>query len=113
MPDVQFTIKKNDTRPELAIQIIDESTGNPLNLAGATAVFSMKDRSGVLKINRASANIFDAVNGKVKYTWQAADVNTAGIFRGEFEVTFAAGAKATFPSDGDIVITILEDVDNA
>lgn len=108
-----FYIKRNDTRPEINIIVIDESSGNPLNLTGATATFSMKKAgASAPKITRAAAQIADAAAGKVKYSWATGDTNDPGIYRAEFEVTFSGGGKATFPGDGYIEVHILEDVDN-
>ena len=104
-----FNLKKGDTRPELAITITDEATGSALNLTGASAKFSMKpEKGGTVKVNAAAANIYDAGNGKVKYTWQAADVNTPGRFLAEFEITLSGGGIVTFPQDGYIEVNILE-----
>ena len=109
MPNPTFQLKVGDTRPELAITITDEATGSAFNLTGATATFTMKpEKGGTVKVNAAAATIYDAANGKVKYTWQTADVDTAGRFIAEFEITLSGGGIVTFPQDGYIEVNIIE-----
>lgn len=111
MSNPVFTLKKGDTRPELSITITDEATGNALDLTGATAKFYMDGEDGTAKVNGATATIYDAANGKVKYSWQTADVDSAGRYLAEFEITLAGGGIVTFPQDGYIEITILGALD--
>ena len=92
-----FRTSKDARLPELEIQILDGST--PVNLTGATgATFSMDDVNGTAKVNAASATISDAANGKIKYAWAAADVDTEGEFEGQFVVTQSAGKDYRIPN---------------
>ena len=59
-----------------------------------------------------SATITNASNGAVSYTFSASDTNTAGLFQGEFQVTFSSGAIETFPNAEYISINILDDLDS-
>ncbi|MFQ5524258.1 MAG: BppU family phage baseplate upper protein [Acidimicrobiia bacterium] len=99
------TLKQDDTSPALDYTILDDSN-QVVDLTGATVVFYMQDEDGVTVVNGASATITDAANGKVEYQWQAADTDTAGIFKGEFVVTFPDGTIRTFPDPGWIMIVI-------
>ncbi len=110
MADLFFDLKLGDTRPELAISIIDEETSAPLSLVGATAKFTMREDGGAIKVNEAIATVYDAVNGKVKYTWQAADVDTVGTYLAEFEITLSGGGLVTFPQNSYIKVRIMEDL---
>ncbi len=47
-----------------------------------------------------------ANKGKVKYSWQAADVDTAGTFLAEWVVTFGGGDVQSFPNEGQLVVEI-------
>tara|TARA_Y100000356_G_scaffold128083_1_gene127614 strand:+ start:199 stop:417 length:219 start_codon:yes stop_codon:yes gene_type:complete len=67
--------------------------------------------SSTLKTN-ASATITNASGGAVSYTFSASDTNTAGLFQGEFQVTFSGGAIETFPNAEYISINILDDLDS-
>ena len=108
--DPTFQMKKYDTRPELAITITDELTGNALDLTGASAKFYLRpEKGGTIKIDGGTATIYGAAAGKVKYTWVGtADTNTPGRYLGEFEITLAGGGIVTFPQNGYIQIHILE-----
>ena len=53
----------------------------------------------------------NASNGAVSYTFTTSDTDTAGLFQGEFQVTFSGGAIETFPNAEYISINILDDLD--
>lgn len=109
MPNPSFHLKVGDTRPEVAITVTDEATGNALNLTGGSATFTMKaEKGGAVKVNAIAATIYDAANGKVKYTWLTANVDTPGRYLAEFEITLSGGGIVTFPQDGYIEINIQE-----
>ena len=67
--------------------------------------------SSSLKVN-SSATITNASNGAVSYTFSASDTDTAGLFQGEFQVTFSGGAIETFPNSEYISINVLDDLDS-
>jgi hypothetical protein len=105
-----FTIKKGDTAPPLAIQIVQDSDNLPLDLTSATATFTMyrnEDGSSV-KTNASTATIYAASDGKVRYDWDAADTDTPGTYYGEFTITLQSGKKTTSPPEGYIVVEILD-----
>lgn len=97
---MKFVIKKGDTYTALSATLKD--IDGPVNLSGATVVFSMETTSGVSKVSAQSVTISEQTlfPGQVSYAWQPADVNTAGRYRGEFVVTFGNGKQATFPRGG-------------
>ena len=110
MCNYSFNIKQNDTSPTLSV-IIADSTGTAISLSGASVLFKMRAfNSSTLKTN-ASATITNASNGAVSYTFTTSDTNTAGLFQGEFQVTFSGGAIETFPNAEYISINILDDLD--
>lgn len=84
--------------------------GQPANLTGATVRFLMRAPGGSLKVN-GTATLEDAAGGVVSYTWAAADLDTPGTYDAEWEVTYAGGAKQTFPSDRYLRIVVLDDLD--
>lgn len=59
----------------------------------------MVDSSGAVKVD-AAANIDDGAAGEVSYDWTAADTDTGGHFKAEWEVTFSDGTIRTFPNPG-------------
>lgn len=93
------TITQGDTRTNLA-DVLVKPTGEPINLTGSAVTFSMVSQTdNSVKVNQVAANLDDAPNGQVSYTWQSADVNTAGLYWGWWEVT-TGGKVEHFPGDG-------------
>tara|TARA_B100001094_G_C18022415_1_gene715844 strand:+ start:235 stop:570 length:336 start_codon:yes stop_codon:yes gene_type:complete len=111
MSNYSFNIKQNDTSPTLSV-IIADSTGTAISLASASVVFKMRAvNSSSLKVN-TSATITNASNGAVSYTFSASNTDTAGLFQGEFQVTYSGGLIETFPNSEYISINILDDLDS-
>lgn len=110
---IQF--KRGDTAPKLRATLFADDAGTtPLNLTTATAVqFIMATapaQPGTPKVN-AAAVIVGAAAGRVDYTWQGTDTDTAGTYQAEFQVTWNDGTKQTFPRQGYLMIVITEDLD--
>ena len=103
-----FTTKRGDFRAAIKASLKDTS-GQPVNLTNCTVKFVMADLRGGVKINR-NAIIQDAVNGIVWFIFEANEVDEAGIFRGEFEATYADGRVETFPNEGYINVQINSDL---
>ena len=105
-----FYIKQNDTRPELDVFLRDDKD-RTINVTGATVKFNMRNASdNTVKIDNGSVTTVSSTSGRVKYSFSAADTDTAGNFDGEFEVTFVGGQVETFPNDGFIKVIITDDV---
>lgn len=86
------TIKlvKDDTFPPLEFAVIKD--GSAVDLTGATVKVYIKNSStGTVKVNGQTCTITDATNGKCKYTWGATDLDTAGDYVGEIELTDVDG----------------------
>jgi len=104
-----FTIKKNDTSPQIAATLQD-GAGNAIDLTSATVRFHMKKIGASTASTDAAATVIDANAGSVKYEWVATDTANAGTFQAEFEVTYTNGGVETFPNDQSIAIVITEDL---
>lgn len=91
-------MKRNDTAPALAVTLT--VGGVAVDLSAASSVrFLMSDSTGRV-VTDAPATITDPTNGKVSYSWSAADTANAGRFNAEWEVTYVNGTKRTFPVSG-------------
>jgi len=102
-----FLIKQNDTSPKL-VYVLDP----PVPLGGATAVFNMYPVSapkGTSPLNRVPALIEDP-DGALGHVFTADQTSVAGVFWGEFEVTYADESVETFPNKGYITIKIGHDL---
>lgn len=96
--------KKGSTLPALEMQLI-ETDGTPVDLTNATQVkFRMGITPGSPKVD-AAAVVVTASEGRVKYEWEAADVDTVGTYNGEWVVTFADGVQVV-PSSGFVEVEI-------
>ncbi len=102
-----FYLKRGDTSPSL-IYALDPAT---TVLTGATARFNMRESGGAVKVNRQAAVIVTATGTPtVRYDWQAGNVDTAGFYEAEFEVTYPGGAVETFPNSDFIRVNISGDI---
>jgi len=93
--------------PKLRRQLVD-GEGAAINLAASTVAFRMWPQTGgALKVANAECQIIDAATGVVEYAWAALDVDTAGTYLGEFEITLA-GLGQTVPADprNNVVVVI-------
>jgi hypothetical protein len=80
----------NTTKVYSATLVYKDATGTVVakDLDGLTVTFTMINAAtGVAKVSAASATIVTAASGIVSYDFQSADVDTAGIYWGTFEVT--------------------------
>lgn len=103
-----FTIKQNDTLPNLEAQLVDFE-GSPINLDLCGVHFHMSDFRGEVKINKP-ATIVDVENGKVKVEWQKGETDTTGTYKCEFEVNMPDGKIITVPNDGYFLISIMPEL---
>lgn len=105
-----FVIKQNDTTPAITSTLKD-ADGGPVNLTGATVRFIMRRKgAGTPKVDGEATIGSPATAGGVSYAWDAADTDTAGRYDAEFEVTFAGGAKQTFPNSEHLWIDVVKDL---
>lgn len=113
MPNsIQF--KRGDTAAVVRATLYsdDEST-IPINLTGASVKFIMAlvaADPGTPVVN-GDCTLIDAANGRIGYDWLEADVAVTGVYKAEFQVTYADGKIQTFPRQEYLTITITEDLD--
>jgi hypothetical protein len=100
-----FYIKQGDLLPDLTFTLKDVETGTPINLTDATLAFHMKNRDGVLVINRAANVDGDPLLGKGRFVWQAGDTATAGRYEAEVE-TIKNGKPLTMPNAHNFPVII-------
>ena len=105
MTSLTHHMKRGDTSPSIRFTL-----SPPVNLSGATVVFSMSPAAGgAITVNRASAVIENAALGIVRYDWISGNTAVAGSFVAEFEVS-NAGRVETYPNFGHINIAITPDI---
>lgn len=102
-----FQMRRNDTAPPIEATLTADSTA--VDLTDATVRFHMQDTAGTVKVD-AAATLVVAASGTVKYVWAAADTDTGGWFKAEWEVTFSDGTVRTFPNPGYTNVRITGDI---
>jgi hypothetical protein len=107
-----FQIKRNDTKPFLAVQFTD-STGSAIDLTDTTGIsFNLATNDNQFtSVLSGAAVITGSTTGNVQYEWSASDTNRSGLYLGEFEATFNDATILTLPSDNSLVVKINEDYD--
>lgn len=79
----------------------------PINLTGATTTFCMS-RYGTNVVNDGACSVVGvATAGTVSYPFTTTNTANAGVFEGQFKVTFGSGAIQFFPSNRKLSIEIL------
>lgn len=108
--------KTHDTEPPVRAEIISDATGNPVSLAGASVKFMLYvlDDDGVQTeiVNAAACIENPSTDGIVRYDWQRGDLENAGVYFGEFEVTWLGGNVTHFPRSSYIEINVEADLDD-
>jgi hypothetical protein len=109
-----YTLKQHDTAP-LIQDVLSDGSDAAVNLTGATIEFHMTswDRQTVVVAAGAVTNWGGGApdtSGQVQYAPSAGDVANAGVFRGEWEVTFAGNKVETWPNEGSAVVNIEADL---
>ena len=104
-----FYVKQNDTSPAI-LATLQDADGNAVNVTGATVRFHMRAVGSTTVVVDEAATIVTALDGLVRYDWQAADTDTIGPYQAEFEVTYADSSVETFPNDGYIRVEIIDDI---
>jgi len=107
----RFNIKRNDTLPSITATVKD-SSGNAVDLTGATVKFLMY-REGTEKVNDSAIIKSPPTDGIVRYDWKTGDTDTEGEYKAEFEIDFGASGKFTAPNNTYIFVKVYEDLDNA
>lgn len=100
MTQIPHSMVKGDTLTPLGATL--KRNGAPFDVTGMDVQFKMVADNGTIKRDwtATGASIVDGDDGQVQYDFQAADVDTAGIFWGWFRVG-TGGEWHTFPVAGE------------
>ena len=106
----EFVIKRGDLEPPISATIKD-STGAAVNLTGATAPpLVLKPIGGGSSLRYSTGtSVVSAAAGTIKHLWQTGETTTAGVFFGEWEVTWPSSRPQTFPTEGTFSVVIEQD----
>jgi hypothetical protein len=103
------TLKRNDRAPSIAATL--KQAGTAIDLTGSTVkLFTRQHSNNELKIDGASVTVVSPAAGTVRYDMTAVDMDTAGQFDLEWEITLPSGKKTSVPNDGYDRLVILADL---
>jgi len=112
--DFAFVVKRGDTAKPLRFHLRRENsdgTYSDIDLSGASAAFYMRERGKRTNtVDGSACTISAATSGKGYYDFQAADVDTAGIYDAEIVVTYSDSTIESFPEDEHLTIIIIDDL---
>ena len=94
----KIKLVQGDTRPALVCNITDDTTGEPVNIAGATVVLKFRAAGSSTLTATVTGSVTDGANGQVVfYPASAPEMlqGEPGDYEGEIEMTFADGQIQT------------------
>ena len=112
MAEALKLVKQGDTTPFLSATLKDVNL-DPVDLTDATIRLLLHDAFTWLEalaedaVNDQVGDGSDGSKGQVHYEWQAGETDTAGLYRGEFEVTYYDQTIESFPNGSYIFVEIL------
>lgn len=88
---------QNDTDPALVVGLVDPDTGLAIDLttAASVAFIFRQDGASAYKFKVAATIVGARALGFVGYQWVTGDLDTAAMYQGEFEITWASGNVQT------------------
>jgi hypothetical protein len=84
------TLTRGDKGFDLQFQVLQSDGKTPVDISTATVMFKMALPNATENKIDGNCAITDGPNGKCKYTVRSGDLDTAGSYEAELEVTFAA-----------------------
>lgn len=108
-----FTIKQNDTRPKIRVQLAETGEG-ALDLTTAEKVYFLMrakaDADPTSPKVKGECAFVNKSEGKVEYTWEEGDTDTIGEFKAEWEIHYEDGGIETVPNDGYVIVNVEDDL---
>lgn len=95
---------ETDTAPTLHGTLTDVTTGDPLDLSGATVFFQMRLKTDRRFRVNAACDIVSAADGTVSYDFADDDLDFEGESQAQFMVVYPGGAHQTTAVPIDITV---------
>lgn len=112
--DGPITLKQGDSHGQIALEIL---SGLPSDIASPLTVEAtmLRESDGTVTFSERPAVVSDVTEDARSGTWgatlsyalQAGDTATAGVYRAEFTVCYAANECHTLPADDSLVVRII------
>ena len=104
-----FKTKQGDTRNALKATL--KQDGQVVKLTDCSVAFVMQ-KSGEVVINR-DVIINDPTSGVVWVVFDHKELDSIGLHKAEFVVTFPGGKEERFPNDGYLSIEVIKNLEGA
>jgi len=94
----KIKLVQGDTRPAIVCTITDETTGDPVNITGATVVLKFRPVGSTTLQATVTGTVTSGSTGQVAFypaSTPAMLTGDAGDYEGEIEITFADGQIQT------------------
>lgn len=107
-------LKVGDLEPAAVVECLSAGSAMAIDSAiGAT--FVLRPVGSSTPTVSAAATILDdgvdaSLKGRVSYSWQAGDTDTAGTYQAEVVVEWTTGREQTFPGEGFLIVKIEDDL---
>ncbi len=107
----EFFTARHDTKAMTAV--LKDTTGTVINLTGATVTWTMTGPNGQpAKVHDGiSVTVTSATDGAVSVPWTA--ITEAGTYKGQFTVVDSSSLVETFPANGNVMVRVSSDLDDA
>jgi hypothetical protein len=88
----RIRLVRNDTKPQIKLTILDEITGDPVDLSGAQVHFHLRVAGRGSAVVVKEALVISAVDGEAQVVWEPGDLDLhAGQYEAEVQVTYPSG----------------------
>jgi len=90
----KIKLVRGDTRPQIKVTLSDDTTGEPINLAGSTVVMLFR-KVGNSTLTDTLNGVIAGLTGEVTFTFNSNTLAEAGDYEGEVQVDFQGGGRQT------------------
>lgn len=107
---------RGDTQPDVLFQVINENTGDPINLtaydtATEYPLFTFYQQGQTTVLFAEPLTVTDAVNGWCSLTWPSdMSAYTAGQYAGQLQLTTGSGTVVVQTVDRQVKVTLLDPI---
>ncbi len=92
----RIKLVQGDTRPSLVCTLVDETSGQIINLLGATPRMKFRAKGSEEVIEVLEGVVTSPLGGQCVFAWSEQSLNVEpGPYEGEVEITFSDGAVQT------------------
>jgi len=92
----RIKLVQGDSRPQLQLTLTDDTTGDPIDLTGATVRMKFRQTGSETLLDTITGVVTGALTGQVVIIWGPNTLNVEeGDYEGEIEITFSDNSIQT------------------